>query len=437
MRSWLSLLLLVLVALVLPWDAVRHAREMERQLRHSEQRHLSRLARTLAASLQGRARLIYRYPAETLDPGPDTLIPVPLRAPIAFADYPVGWPQIRPWRRYGTGTRHFDILTGVDGRMLYVALRVTDPHPVFGTPLANPLGPAAIGDLVWIGFGGPLGRAHAEFLPLEGAGPLMARRIVIGAYGRQQPIPDPRIVGNLQLEPFGYAVEFAMPLAMIGGPFGILIEDRDRRETPPRFFGMLDPRTLRARGGLIVASAALPAYLHRLLRPGLRLVVTTTDGAPLAQALAPIVPGIPAPHASMLTLLFQRLADAGHDAPISAGAPIRGPSGRGIIAGLEVTQTSARWAHGPDQTLQQLLDLILAASLIAFLGAIVLAVRIVRQARRPAAGGATAQRVCDTHQTCGRFRLHRAVFSRTIRAAPRGVVPPATSNDGGLDPLEV
>ena len=50
MRSWLKLLLLVLVTLVLPWDGVRYARQMEAALRQSERRDLHSLARSLAAS---------------------------------------------------------------------------------------------------------------------------------------------------------------------------------------------------------------------------------------------------------------------------------------------------------------------------------------------------------------------------------------------------
>ncbi len=382
MRPWLSLLLLTLVTLVLPWDGVRYARQMEAGLRRSERLDLSSLAHTLAASLEGRTRLIYRFPAEARHPGPDTLTPVPLSAPIDFDTYPEGWPATRPWRRYGSGTRHFDILTGVSDRMLYVLLRISDPHPVFDTPLANPLDRAAVGDRVWIGFSGPQGRPHSEFLPLEGAGPLVADRSVTGEYGRQQAIPDPRIVGALQLEPGGYDVEFAMPLSMIGGPFGVLVDDRDRRGANPFVYGMLNRHNLRPRGGLVVASAALPAYLHRLLRPGLRLSVTSPAGAPLAQAARPIVPDIPAPHAGMLTLLFRRLADADHNAPITASAPIHGRANHGVIAHLEVTQTSDRWAHVRDQTLEQMLNLTLATSTLAFLAAVALAAQLVARARR-------------------------------------------------------
>jgi hypothetical protein len=382
MRPWLSLLLLMLVTLALPWDAVRYARQMETGLRRSERLDLSSLAHTLAASLAGRTRLIYRFAAEARHCGPDTLTPVPLPAPIDFNTYPEGWPPTRQWRRYGSGVHHFDILTGVSDRMLYVLLRISAPHPVFDEPFANPLDRAAVGERIWIGFGGPQGRSHAEFLPLEGAGPLVADRVITGKYGQRRAIPDPRIVGALQRAPGGYDVEFAMPLAMIGGPFGVLIEDRERRGARPFVYGMLNRHDLRPRDRLVLASAALPAYLQRLLRPGLRLSVTSPSGALLAQASQPVVPDIPAPHAGMLTLLFRRLAGAGHNVPITSRAAIRGRTGTGVIAYLEVTQTSDRWAHVRDQTLEQMLDLTLATSTLTFLAAVALAVQMMARVRR-------------------------------------------------------
>lgn len=382
MRPWISLLLLALVTLVLPWDGVRYARQMESALRQSERLDLRSLARTLAASLQGRAGLIYRFPAQARHPGPDTLTPVPLRATASLESYPDGWPSDRPWRRYGSRTHHFNILTGVNNRKLYVLLRVTDPHPVFDAPLSNPLDSSDAGDRVWIGFGGPQGRPHAEFLALTGPGPLVADRTVSKEYGRRAAVMDPRIVGALELRPSGYDIEFSLPLSMIGGPFGVLIDDRDHRGAAPLAYGMLNPRDLRPNGGLIVASRTLRPYLRRLLRPGLRLSVTTPSGAPLSHGFEPVVPSIPAPQPGVLTLLFRRLVVTGGNALITASAPIRGKAGQGVVARLNVTQTSDRWARLRDHTLQRMLNLTLATSTLAFLLAVTLATQMAIRALR-------------------------------------------------------
>ena len=389
MRPWLKLLLLVLVTLVLPWDGVRYARQMEAALRKSERQDLRSLAGTLAASLQGRVRLIYRFPAEGTDPGPYDITPVPLPAPVYVDGYADGWPPaVHRWRRYGNAAHHFDILTGVSGRMLYVLLRVADPHLVFDAPPANARGRRSRGDRIWIGFTGARGHPHAEFLALTGAGPVVAHRIVRGEYGRRRAVADPRIVSALQPHPGGYDVKMSIPLSMLGGRFGLLVDDRGDPGGAPIRYGMLRRANLHARGGLILASATLPSYLSRLLRPGLRLSVTTPSGALLAQADKPTVPDIPAPQPGLLARLFRRLTGPGGNSRIAAAAPIHGVGGRGVIARLQITQTSSRWAQLRDRTLERMLNLTLATSALALLIAVVLAVQMTARAwhRRRAQG---------------------------------------------------
>ena len=65
----LKLLLLGLATLVLPWDGIRYAREMEAALRESEQHELQAVSETMAASLEGRMDLLYRSPPEALAQG--------------------------------------------------------------------------------------------------------------------------------------------------------------------------------------------------------------------------------------------------------------------------------------------------------------------------------------------------------------------------------
>ena len=383
MQSWLKLALLLLVSLVLPWDGVRYARQMQAALRQSERQNLRSLAVTLAASMQGRARLLYRYPAQGTRAGADDLIPVPLPAPIYLPGGADSWPTTGGLeRRYGSRPRHFEIVSGVYGRVLYVLVRVTDPHVVFDAPLADPLRRSARGDRIWLGFAGPQGHPHAEFLALSGAGPVMARRIVRGEYGRRRALIDPRIGGALQMRPGGYDIELSIPLSMLGGPFGIEVDDRDARGDAPLRYGMLQPASRRARGGLILASAALPPYLNRLLRAGLRLSVTTPTGEALAEADRPVPPTIPAPQPGLLARLFRRLTHSDHHARITATAPIHGMGGRGVIARLRITETSNRWSQLRDRTLERMLNLTLATSALALLVAVALTVQIATRALR-------------------------------------------------------
>ncbi|MGB8327204.1 MAG: hypothetical protein WCE48_06465, partial [Steroidobacteraceae bacterium] len=60
MRLRVKLLLLALLTLVLPFAGCQYAREMEAVLREGEQQSLLAVAQTIATSLHGRTRLLYR-----------------------------------------------------------------------------------------------------------------------------------------------------------------------------------------------------------------------------------------------------------------------------------------------------------------------------------------------------------------------------------------
>ncbi|MGH8180955.1 MAG: hypothetical protein ACRETR_08250, partial [Steroidobacteraceae bacterium] len=110
----LKLLLLGLATLVLPWDGIRYAREMEAALRQSEQHALQAVSETIAASLQGRMDLLYRNPAEPApsSKGPYDLTPLVLAAAPYIDGYPDDWPHDpSAWRYYGSGAHRFGILT--------------------------------------------------------------------------------------------------------------------------------------------------------------------------------------------------------------------------------------------------------------------------------------------------------------------------------------
>lgn len=377
MSSWLKLLLLALIALVLPWDGVRYVRQMESALRASQRHALGSVAETLAASLQGRMALLYRYPGP-VKPGPYDLTPALLRTRLYADAYAADWPSSRQWREYGTDSHRFSILTGVRGRLLYVLMKVRDPRLVFDEPLANPLRPAAMGDRIWLGYADAQGRQHAEFFALTGAGPIVARRIVTGEYDRKRALVDPRIVGALEPDADGYDVEFSLPLSLTDGQFGVLIDDRDQRGAAPLSYGTLHTRTLHTRGWLILASPALPAYLARFARPGLRLVVSTPGGAMLAEADELTVPQVPAPEPGLLARLYQRLVGPRAAQLTRATVPILGLKPATVIATLRVTQSSDLGARLRNHTLERMLNVTLATSAIAFLAALGIAIQMAR-----------------------------------------------------------
>jgi two-component system, OmpR family, sensor histidine kinase ChvG len=384
----LKLLLLGLATLVLPWDGIRYAREMEAELRQSEQHELQTVSETMASSLEGRMDLLYRNPGEPAPAttGPDDLTPLVLTAPPYIDGYPDDWPrEPSAWRYYGAGAHRFGILTGVDDRMLYVLLEVRDPHLVFDAPGASPLDSSALGDRVWIGYQDPQGVQEQVFLALTGPGPIIARRIETGEYGEETATEDPRIIGALQPNPHGYDVEVAMPLSMVGGQFGVLLDDRDRRGADPMSYGTLRSSDLHTMGELIVASPSLTPYLAQFMQPGMRLSVTTPGGAVLAQADELAVPGVLAPEPGILTQVYRRFVDRrGEPQFIASAAPIYDGHHQ-EIGDLQVTQAANRWEGLRDRALTRMLDVTLVTSAIAvivmFVFAAHLAVRLSRLRR--------------------------------------------------------
>ena len=75
-----------------------------------------------------------------------------------------------------------------------------------------------------------------------------------------------------------------MPLSLLGSRFGVLVDDRDERGALPSSYGTLRGDDLHTRGRLIAASPELARYLEQFIQPGLRLTVSTPDGAQLAMA---------------------------------------------------------------------------------------------------------------------------------------------------------
>src|ERR1051325_5000739 len=91
----LKLLLLSLLTLALPWAGFKYAQEMEASLRQAESESLTALAKTIAASLQGREELLYRSPTgEQLRRGERyDLVPTPLAGEPYIDGYVEEWPD--------------------------------------------------------------------------------------------------------------------------------------------------------------------------------------------------------------------------------------------------------------------------------------------------------------------------------------------------------
>jgi two-component system sensor histidine kinase ChvG len=381
----LKLLLLGLATLVLPWAGCRYAREMESALRQGEADSLQGLSQTIATSLQGRTDLLYREappapeavtetpPAQTpsapepdfYKPTPYDLEPLALPAAPLLDGYAADWPHAgQAWTHLERDQHHgFAILTGVHERMLYVALRVHDEHPLFDAPGNNPLDPATFGDRVWLGFEDPHGVQQQVFLAATGPGAVSARRIEGGEYGRQSVRIEPRIRGAWQTSADGYRIELRVPLSMLGKGFGVLVDDRDARGALPVSYGTLRPDDLHTIGQLILAAPELGRYLTQFLQPGLKLSVTTPAGRVLARADALAQPSNLAPGAPLPARLYRRFVDQPSERqPLEFSSPIYDRDHALVIGRLEVTQSADRWIRLRDRALTHMLNFTLATS---------------------------------------------------------------------------
>ena len=394
-----------------------------------------RLSQTIATSLQGRTDLLYREappaPSEPLTeapqdappPAPDPdfykptpydLEPIALPAAPLLDGYAADWPhEGQLWTHYDRDEHHsFAILTGVHERMLYVALRVHDEHPLFDAPGNNVLDPATFGDRVWLGFEDPQGIQQQVFLAATGPGAVSARRIESGEYGRQSARIEPRIRGAWQPSADGYRIELRVPLSMLGKGFGVLVDDRDARGALPVSYGTLRPDDLHTIGHLILAAPELGRYLTQFLQPGLKLSVTTPAGRILARADALARPANLSPEAPMLARLYRRFVDRpSARQPLESSSPIYDRDHAFVIGKLEVTQSADRWIRLRDRALTHMLNFTLATSAIVISAILAfaawLALRLARLRRASETALTRAGLVTSFPETAARRRPHR------------------------------
>jgi signal transduction histidine kinase len=364
----LKLLLLSLLTLALPWAGYRYALEMEAVLKQAEGDSLGGMARTVAASLQGRDDLLYRSPTGEELPRPERfdLVPIPLAGEPYLDGYTEEWPAVPgAWKYFNHGKDRLGILTGVHERMFYALLEVRDDKLVFDASNAGVLEPAAMGDRVWIGFEDTAGAERQVFLAATGPGTVRARRIETREYGRQEAVDEPRIEGAWQPTKEGYRIELRVPLSLLGSRFGVLVDDRDERGALPSSYGTLRGDDLHTQGRLIAASPELARYLEQFLLPGLRLAVSTPDGAQLAMADALALNAQYGEGGSFLTLLYRRLLDRpGERHMLEAPAPIYDKDHRNVIGTLRVTETVDRGLALRDQAVTKLLNFMVFTSAV-------------------------------------------------------------------------
>ena len=400
-----KLLLLSLATLALPWAGCQYAREMESSLRDAEQQALLAVANTLATSLQDRTDLLYRGQAAPAS-GTQSFLAIPLLTEPNLDGQVDDWPDApQSWRRFESRQGdQFKVLTGSFDRYLYFRVEVRDRDWVFDADDAAALDPAASGDRLWIAFDRPEGGRSEYFLSGDRAGNLRGRSTQRGDYGQTRLVSEPRIAGAWARSAAGWRVEMRIPLAMLAGNFGLVMDDRDRRGQPANSYGSLNTQDLSGGTPLVAAAPQLREYLENFRQPGVRIAVGTPQGRTLSQVDALPVPAAVNPLQSLLSRVYRRflersaLAERVLDARpfqldsalaanaasgqigsallataderrliVAVAAPIKVRESGTVLGVLQVAQTSDRWLSLRDRALTRLLNLTLLVTLIAFL----------------------------------------------------------------------
>ena len=384
----LKLLLLSLLTLVLPWAGYRYALEIENVLQESERQSLAVTAQTIAASLQGRDDLLYRGSTGEQLPRPERfdLIPLPLPGEPFIDGYTEEWPDAPgAWKYFdhgqgnsqGNSKDRLGILTGVHDRMFYALLDVRDDKLVYDAMNAQPLDADSLGDRVWISFEDTSGAERQVFLSATGPGAIRARRIETREYGRQEAVEEARVEAAWQPTSQGYRLELRIPLSLLGSRFGVLIDDRDERGALPQSYGTLRGDDLHTQGRVFAASPELTRYLELFVKPGLRLTVSTPEGAQLAMADGLALPPVYGEDRSFLNLINRRLLDSSKQRPpLEVPEQIYDRDHQNTIGQLRVTQTVDRGLAMRDRAVTTLMNFTLITSAIVVLAMFGFAVRL-------------------------------------------------------------
>ena len=412
-----KLLLLSLATLALPWAGCQYAREMESSLRDAEQQALLAVANTLATSLQGRSDFLYRGQAVPVS-GTQGFLAIPLLTEPNLDGQVDDWPDApESWRSFASRQGdQFKVLAGSFDRYLYFRVEVRDGNWVFDADDAAALDPAASGDRLWIAFDRPEGGRSEFFLSGDRAGNLRGRSTQRGDYGQTRLVSEPRIAGAWARSAAGWRVEMRIPLAMLAGNFGLVMDDRDRRGQPANSYGSLNTENLSGSAPLVAAEPQLREYLENFRQPGVRIAVGTPQGRTLSQVDALPVPAAVNPLQSLLSRAYRRvlerstLAERVLDARpflldsalaaraasgqvgsallataderrliVAVAAPIKARESGAVLGVLQVAQTSDRWLSLRDRALTRLLNLTLLVTLIAFLVCLAFATWLARR----------------------------------------------------------
>jgi dedicated sortase system histidine kinase len=310
------LLLVSLLTLVLPWAGCQFIRETESALREGQQQMLAGTAQAIADAL---AQFQDEFPRGRDGGMADSAIyGHPLATPPLvdgyFVDWALGEESLVPLAGDGTNARY---AAGVYRSYVYLYVDVADESVNYARPGDESQRGSDRVELVTRDAQG--NEALFAFAP-EAPGTLVALR-----HSGDESIAESRIAAHWQDTATGYRLEARIPRPLLGDVVGLAIVDVDApAQTGTRIasFGETVP------GPFTSESLILESVAAGYAQPGLRLIVTDTDGWRLADAgdLSLQVAGDPA--AGTVSGWMRMAYDALLDSAAEAALAEPDPSGR-------------------------------------------------------------------------------------------------------------
>ncbi len=276
----LQLLLLCLTMLVLPWAGCQYAREVQTVLRASQEQALLASAGTIANALSSQPQRLYHSSAASgrFDAALGDIYAVPLRATPLLDGYRDDWDiPLEPLSLPGAQGMKARFQAGVTDRYLYLYVEVDDTRfepqdPASGADLSH-------ADRIEIALQDPDG-ALQDFVFATPAPGLIAAQLVTHAEdGSASLVAEPRIQGFWLQRVRGHALEFRVPLSMVGARLWLEAIDG---ESPERRAGTLAAAASLTGGRLFFSSGTLLDWLTPFVREGTRATVIDTNALKLA-----------------------------------------------------------------------------------------------------------------------------------------------------------
>jgi dedicated sortase system histidine kinase len=330
-----QLLLVSLLTLVLPWAGCQFIRETESALREGQQQMLSGTSLAIADALS-------QFPAEFPDTsgdgrfGENQVYGHPLSSePLIdgyFADWNLPRESIRGMRgREGS----ISYVAGVYGRNLYLYVNVRDRNVVYEQ--VTPVNVRTYADYVALVSVSDSGvrsdyefrsEAPGDIVPLHRQGFSLTE--------------EPRIAARWQDAAGGYQVEARVPLSLIGGRVGILVNNSVSSVDPgvrSSSFAGGEP------GRFVTTSEFLQEVAAGYVQPGLRLTIIDRSGWRLAlagefsrsSAIAREYPSL-----DLTQVLFNLLLEPGAEDAL-AGPDPSGREQQGYVSRALAAEVATQW----------------------------------------------------------------------------------------------